>query len=71
MRDSTKQAQDIIFSRKTSNRIHPGLMFNNNSVDLTIIYRHLGIFHSNVSFDENLKPLLKKISKTVGLLGKF
>ena len=27
--DPTKQAQEIIFSRKTSKRNHPGLMFNN------------------------------------------
>ena len=28
--DLTKQAQEIIFSRKTSRRNHPGLMFNNS-----------------------------------------
>ena len=29
--DPTKQAQEIIFSHKTSKRNHPGLLFNNNS----------------------------------------
>ena len=33
--DPVKQAQEIIFSRKTSKRNHPGLMFNNNIVNLT------------------------------------
>ena len=68
----TKQAQEIIFSWKTSQRNHPGLMFNNNIVNVTSIHRHLGmIFDSKLSFDEHLKSVLKKISKTVGLLRKF
>ena len=67
--DPTKQAQEIIFSRKTSQRNHPGLMFNNSIVNVTSIHKHLGmIFDSKLSFDEHLKSVLKKISKTVGLL---
>ena len=34
--DSTKQAQEIIFSRKTSQRNHPGLMFSNSIVILLL-----------------------------------
>ena len=34
--DPTKQAQEIISSRKTSKRNHPGLMFNNNRVILLL-----------------------------------
>ena len=65
--DPTKQAQEIIFSRKTSQRNHPGLMFNNSIVNVTSIHKHLGmIFDSKLSFDEHLKSVLKKISKTVG-----
>ena len=70
--DPTKQAQDIIFSRKTSQRNYPGLMFNNNIANITNIHKHLGmIFDSKLSFDEHLKSVLGKISKTVGLLRKF
>ena len=70
--DPTKQAQEIIFSRKTSQRNHPGLMFNNSIVNVTTIHKHLGmIFDSKLSFDEHLKSVLKKISKTVALLRKF
>ena len=59
--DSTKQAQEIIFSRKTSQRNHPGLMFNNSIVNVTTIHKHLGmIFDSKLSFDEHLKSVLKK-----------
>ena len=59
--NSTKQAQEIIFSRKTSQRNHPGLMFNNSIVNVTTIHKHLGmIFDSKLSFDEHLKSVLKK-----------
>ena len=59
--DPTKQAQDIIFSRKTSQRNYPGLMFNNNIVNVTTIHKHLDMmFDSKLSFDEHLKSVLKK-----------
>ena len=57
--DSIKQAQEIIFSSKTSKRNHPGLMFN-NIVNITTNHKHLGIFDSKLSFDEHLKSVLKK-----------
>ena len=70
--DPTKQAQEIMFSRKASQRNHPGLMFNNSIVNVATIHKHLGmIFDSKLSFDEHLKSVLKKITKTVGLLRKF
>ena len=51
---------------------HPGLMFNNNIVNLTTNHKHLGmILYSKLGFDEHLTSALKKISKTVGLLRKF
>ena len=62
----------IIFSRKTSHRNHPGLMFNKNIVNVTTIGKHLGmIFDSKLSLDKHLKLVLKKISETIGLLRKF
>ena len=67
-----QQAQEVIFSRKTSKRNHPGFMFNNNIVSLTTNHKHLGmIFDSKLSFDKHLKSMLIKMSKTVGLLRKF
>ena len=70
--DPTKPSQEIIFCRKTSQKNRPGLMFNTSIVNITTIHKHLGmIFDSKLSFDEHLKSVLKKISKTVGLLRKF
>ena len=39
--DTTKQAQEVIFSRKSKN--HPPLLFNNASVTRTSSQKHLGI----------------------------
>ena len=47
-------------------------MFNNSIVNVTSVHKHLGmIFDSKLSFDEHLKSVFKKISKTVGLLREF
>ena len=70
--DPIKQAQRTIFSRKTSQKNHPGLMFNDSIVNVTYIHKHLRmIFDSKLSFDEHLKSVLKKISETVSLLQNF
>ena len=59
--DPRKQAQGIKFSCKTSKRKHPGLMFDNNIVNLTAIHKHLDmIFDLKLSFDEHFKSELKK-----------
>ena len=47
-------------------------MFNNRIVNVTSIHKHLGmIFDLKLSFDKHLKSVLKKKSKTVGLLQKL
>ena len=57
--DPIKQAQEIIFSRKAT--FHPGLLFNNNIVNLTAIHKDLGvIFDSKLSFHKHVKSELKK-----------
>ena len=55
--DPIKQAQEIIFRRKTSKRNDPGLMFNTKIVNLSTNHKHLGmIFDSKLTFDEHLNP---------------
>ena len=47
-------------------------MFNDSIVNVTSIHKHLGvIFDSKLIFDEHLKSVIKKISKTVDLPWKF
>ena len=36
--DTTKQAQEVIFSRKLKTKVHPPLLFNNASATRTDIF---------------------------------
>ena len=70
--DPTKQAQEVIFSRKLQNTNHPCLIFNHNTISLTESHKHLGIvLDSRLDFKEHLEIIFKKVSKTIGLLSKF
>ena len=66
--DTTKQAQEVIFSRKSKKKVHPPLLFNNASVTRTSSQKHLGIIiDSQLKFDDHLKIMSRKISETIGL----
>ena len=82
--DPSKQAHEIIFSRKTKKICHPSLRFNNsivsqspyrfnNSIVSQSLYqKHLGIFlDSRLTFQEHLKVITTKVNKTIGLLRKL
>ena len=68
--DPSKQAQEIIFSRKTKKIFHPSLRFNNSIVSQSPYQKHLGIFFdARLNFEEHLKAittgLLRKLQKTL------
>ena len=42
--DPNKQAQEVIFSRKTKKTSHPPLNFGNNTVQQVQIQKHLGVY---------------------------
>ena len=70
--DSTKQAQDIIFSRKKVKSSHPSVYFNNIPVNSTSEHKHLGmLLDDKLSYEHHLKFVLNKIKKTIGLLPEF
>ena len=70
--DPTKQAQEVIFSRKSQNQTHPSLFFNNSSVIQAPSQKHLGLFLDNrLDFQEHLKIVLNKVNKMIGLLRKL
>ena len=55
-----------------SKRNHPGLLFNDEIVNLTTINKDLVmILDSKLMYDENLKSVLSKISKTIGVITKI
>ena len=64
--DPSKQAQEIIFSRKKMKSSHPSVYFNNIPVSSTSVYKHLGKL-----LQHHFKFLLNKVKKTIGLLRKF
>ena len=65
--DSKKQAQEVIFSRKSKAIPHPSLVFNNNNVIQTTSQ----ILDTRLSFEKHLKSVLCKINKTIGLIRKL
>ena len=70
--DTTKQVQEVIFSRKLKKTVHPPLLFNNASVTRISSQKHLGIILDNqLKFDDHIKMVFRKISKTIGLLRKL
>ena len=69
--DPRKQAQEVIFIRKSKVISHPSLVFNNNDVIQTTSQKHLGIsLDTRLSFEKHLETVLCKIDKTVGLTHK-
>ena len=70
--DRSKQAQEIIFSRKLKKVTHPPLLFNNNNVSQVNFQTHLGvILDVKLTFEEHLKNVFNKTNKTIGLLKKL
>ena len=70
--DPTKQAQEVIFSRKTKKLPHPPLVFNNTNVTQSIYQKHLGIIlDSKLTFENHINMVTTKINKTIGLLHKL
>ena len=65
--DITKQAQEIIFSRKKNNTSHPNLYFNNTPIQRKSVQKHLGLFlDEKLSFLEHIDEKIKKA--TVGVI---
>ena len=70
--DPKKQAQEVIFSRKTTKKIHPKLFFSNIPVRKVDSQKHLGLhLDSKLFFDVDIKTILTKVNRTTRLLRKF
>ena len=71
--DSKKQAQEVIFSRKSKAISHLPLVFNNNNnVIQTTNQKHLGIIlDTRLSFEKDLEPVLCKTNQTISLICKL
>ena len=70
--DSLKQAQEAIFSRKRNKPHHPDIIFNGHPVKKSSHQKHLGMFlDSKLDFDEHVKKVFEKTSKSIGLIRKL
>ena len=57
--DPNKQAQDVIFSRKSKRSTHSPLVFSNNNVSQTYSQKHLGVILDFIlTFTEHLNNVL-------------
>ena len=70
--DLSKKAQEVIFSRKTKELLHPALLFNNIPLTNSFFQKHLGLaLDIKLNFSEHITGITKNISKIIGLLHKF
>ena len=70
--DPSKQAQEVIFSRKLKKVTCSPLVFNNASVSQCKSQKHLGIIlNSKLTFEDHYKTILSKTNRTIGLLHKL
>ena len=67
--DPTKQANEILFSRRRSQVNHPELFFNNSVVSKVNAHKHLGlILQNDLSFDKHVEEKIRKARKTIGIM---
>ena len=70
--DPSKQAQEVIFSRKLQKTNHNQVYFNHNSVKQVPSQKHLGMhLDTKLNFQKHLNNVLSKVNKTIGLLHKL
>ena len=70
--DPSKQAQEVIFSRKLQKTNHSQVYFNHNSVQQVPSQKNLGMYpDTKLNFQEHLINVLSKVNKTSGLLHKL
>ena len=70
--DPSKQAQEVIFSRKLQKANHNQVYFNHNSLKQVPSQKHLGMYlDTKLNFQEHLNNVLSKVNKTIGLLRKL
>ena len=62
--DASKQAQEIVFSRKANASNHETVYFNNVPAIRENIKKHLGLFvDSKLSFFDHINEKIKKVTK--------
>ena len=69
--DKSKQAEEVIFSRKTQRVIYSAAIFNNVPVVRSSCQKHLGTyFDEKLNFSNHIKEKNSKANKGIGILKK-
>ena len=70
--EPSKQAQEVIFSRKISKVDHPPLLFNNSTVQQISSQKHSGIHHDEeLRFKHYINEKMNKANKGIGVICKL
>ena len=70
--DLTKQAKEVIFSRKHNIVNHPDLEFNNMKVERSAVQKHLGLLlDEKLTFKDHIKLVIEKATKGIHVLRKL
>ena len=70
--DVSKQAQEVVFSRKSHGLAHPLVLFNNIPVKRCSIQKHLVIhLDEKLSFSHPVKEKMTKANKGIGVIKKL
>ena len=70
--DPSKQAAEVLFSRKTKSPGHPTIYFNNSPVVSLPFTKHLGmILDSNLNFEQHLSEKISKANRGIGLIKRL
>ena len=69
--DLSKQAQEVIFSRKINKVCHPPLLFNNSTVQQISSQKHLGIHLDEELTFKHINKKINKANKGIGIIRKF
>ena len=67
--DTSKQAQEVVFSRKTEKVNHMSLTFNVKPVAQTSHQKHLGLYiDEKLNFSNHIKEIISKVNKGIGII---
>ena len=70
--DPSKKAQEVIFSRKVTNVLHPPLTFNNVDVSQICSQKQLGMFlNFKLRFNERLERVFAKSTEVLLYFADF
>ena len=70
--DLSKQAQEVIFSRKTNKINHPTTTFNTIPVARTPYQKHLGLYlDEKLNFNHHINVKISKANKGIGIIKRL